>query len=107
MHQRIDRNTHTPRIHGWVPKTLLHHHLDAGHDTAVAERTPDNHLVVTKVLANARSRPTRPKCIVPSGLAVGLLMWLLRCSACSVAAGRMAVQGDDAHLMRWVDCGLG
>jgi hypothetical protein len=99
IHQRINGDTHTPRIHIWVSKTLLHHHLDASHDTTVAERTPDSDLVVAKVPTNARSGPTRPECIVPSGLAVGLLVWHFRCSACSVAAGRVAVEGDYAHLL--------
>jgi hypothetical protein len=106
VHQRVNGDTHTPGIDVWVPDTLLHHHLNAGHDTTVAERAPDSHLVVTKGLANARSRPTRPKSIVPSGLTVGLLMGHLRRSACSVAAGRVAVECDDTHLRWWMDRGL-
>jgi hypothetical protein len=99
IHQRINRNAHTPRIDVWVSKTLLHHDLNASHDTTVAVRAPDSHLVVAKVPANARSGPIGPQSIVPSGLAVGLLMWHLRCAAGSVAAGRVAVEGDDAHLL--------
>jgi hypothetical protein len=100
-HQRINRNAHTPRINIRVSQTLLHHHFIPSHDTAIAKSAPDIYLVVSEVTANAGSRPIGPESIVPHGLAVGFLVWLLGCSACSMAAGRVAVEGYDAHLWRW------